>query len=54
MAVCCGDTITIQLLAILVFHGGKLLGDYRRRLVHLINSCASIDCILEKRCVKFI
>ena len=23
-------------------------------LVHLINNCDSIDCILEKRCVKFL
>ena len=36
MAVRCGDTITIQLLKIIVFHEGKLLDDYGRRLKELI------------------
>ena len=62
MAVRCGDTTIIQILTIFVFHGGKLLDDYGRHpaikikahnsLVHLINNCVSIDCILKKRCVK--
>ena len=61
MAVRCGDTITIQLLTIFVFHGGKIVRrlwktPYRTHnsLVHLINNCDSIDCILEKRCVNFL
>ena len=36
MAVRCGDTITIQLLTIFVFHGGKLLDDYGRHHTELI------------------
>ena len=35
MAVRCGDTITIQLLTIIVFHEGKLLDDYGRRLIDI-------------------
>ena len=35
MAVRCGDTTIIQMLTIIVFHGGKLLGDYGRSSVEL-------------------
>ena len=61
MAVRCGSTTIIQIFKIFVFHGEKLLDDYRKipyrthnSLVHLINKCDSINCILEKRCVKFL
>ena len=60
MAVRCGDRTIIQILTTFVFYGGKLLDDYERHLieliivVHLINNCVSIDCVLEKRCVKFV
>ena len=36
MAARCGDAITIQLLTIFVFHGGKLLDDYGRHPIELI------------------
>ena len=36
MAAHCGDTTTIQLLTIFVFHGGKLLDDYGRHPIDLI------------------
>ena len=56
MAARCGDARIIQTLTIVVFHGGKLLdgyGKYHNRthnsLVHLINNCDSMDCMLEKR-----
>ena len=60
MTVRCGDRTIIQILTTFVFHGGKLSDDYGRHLieliivVHLINNCVSIDCVLEKRCVKFV
>ena len=59
MVVRCGNTTIIQILTIFVFYGGELRlwkTPYRTHnsLVHLINNCGSIDCILEKRCVKFL
>ena len=61
MAVRCGDTTIIQILTIFVFHGGKTVRrlwkttySTHHSLVHLIDNCVSIDCILEKSCVKFL
>ena len=59
----CGDTTIIQILTIFVFHAWRKIvrrglwkTPYRtdNSLVHLINNCVSIDCILENRCVKFL